>query len=55
MYQYYGDTRILSDHYNGMKQWIYYMKSQLDSEGILVNQGLGEWVPPELVALRQIL
>lgn len=51
MYQYYGDTRILSDHYKGMKQWIYYMKSQLDNEGILVNQGLGEWVPPEIVIL----
>ena len=51
MYQFYGDTRILRDHYDGMKKWIYFMKSQLNSEGILVNQGLGEWVPPELVVL----
>ena len=51
MYQYYGDTRILSEHYEGMKHWIDYMKGQLNSNGILANQGLGEWVPPELVVL----
>jgi hypothetical protein len=51
MYLYYGDARILSDHYAGMKHWIEFMKSQLDKDGLLVNQGLGEWVPPELVEL----
>lgn len=50
-YQYYGDTRLLREHYAGMKHWIEYMKGQLDHDGILVNQGLGEWVPPELVQL----
>ncbi len=51
MYLYYGDTRIMSDHYTGMKHWIEYLKGQLNSDGILVNQGLGEWVPPEQVEL----
>lgn len=51
LYQYYGDTRILREHYQGMKHWIEYMKGELDQDGILVNQGLGEWVPPEQVAL----
>ncbi|HWR99161.1 MAG TPA: family 78 glycoside hydrolase catalytic domain, partial [Prolixibacteraceae bacterium] len=51
MYQFYGDTRILTEHYQGMKHWIEYMKSQLDKDGLLVNQGLGEWVPPELVEI----
>ncbi len=51
MYQYYGDTQILREHYEGMKHWIEYLKGQLNSDGILVNQGLGEWVPPELVVL----
>ena len=51
MYQYYGDTNILREHYSGMKHWIEYMKSQLNKDGILVNQGLGEWVPPELVEI----
>ena len=51
MYQYYGDIRILREHYQGMKQWIAYMQSQLNKDGILVNQGLGEWVPPEPVEI----
>lgn len=51
MYQYYGDVRILTDHYAGMKHWIEFMKTRLDKDGLLRNQGLGEWVPPELVEL----
>jgi alpha-L-rhamnosidase len=51
MYQYYGDVRILQKHYDGMKHWVEYMKNSLDKEGILANQGLGEWVPPEIVDL----
>ena len=49
MYQYYGDTRILQNHYEGMKHWIEYMNNSLNKDGILANQGLGEWVPPEIV------
>ena len=49
MYQYYGDTRILQHHYDGMKHWIEYMKNSLNKDGILSGQGLGEWVPPEIV------
>ncbi len=49
MYNYYGDIRILQTHYEGMKHWIEYMRSQLNKDGILANQGLGEWVPPEIV------
>lgn len=49
MYEFYGDRQILGKHYSGMKQWIEYLKSQLNKEGILVNQGLGEWVPPAIV------
>ncbi len=51
MYLYYGDKKILSEHYKGMKQWISYLQGELDQDGILVNQGLGEWVPPEKVEL----
>jgi len=51
MYQYYGDTRILENHYSGMKHWIDYMKESLNKDGILANQGLGEWVPPDIVDL----
>lgn len=49
MYQYYGDKRILQQHYSGMKHWIDYMKNSLNKDGILANQGLGEWVPPAIV------
>ena len=49
MYQYYGDLRILQKHYDGMKHWVEFLKNELNKDGILANQGLGEWVPPEIV------
>ncbi|TSA32698.1 MAG: hypothetical protein D4R64_15585, partial [Porphyromonadaceae bacterium] len=52
MYQYYGDKRILEQHYKGMKLWVEYLKNQLNKDGILVNQGLGEWVPPDIVEIQ---
>jgi alpha-L-rhamnosidase len=48
MYLFYGDQEILQKHYAGMKKWLDYLNSQQDKNGILVNQGLGEWVPPEI-------
>ena len=51
MYEYYSDVRILQQHYEGMKNWIEYMRNALDKNGILANQGLGEWVPPEAVEI----
>lgn len=51
MYRFYDDSRILEQHYAGMKHWIEYMKNSLDEYGILTNQGLGEWVPPEAVQI----
>jgi alpha-L-rhamnosidase len=52
MYQFYGDKRLLEEHYSGMKHWIDFMKSQLNKNGILANQGLGEWVPPGIVEIE---
>lgn len=52
MYQYYGDKRILEQHYKGMKLWVEYLKNQRNKDGILVNQGLGEWVPPDIVDIQ---
>jgi len=52
MYQYYGDKRLLQQYYAGMKQWIEYLKNELNKDGILVNQGLGEWVPPDIVEIE---
>jgi len=36
-----------------MQRWIDYMTSQLDGNGLLVNQGLGEWVPPDITAIPE--
>ncbi len=46
MYLYYGDVTILELHYDGMKQYIKYLASQTDDEGLIVEKNLGEWVPP---------
>lgn len=51
MYQYYGDVRLLGQHYEGMKHWIAFMKDNLNKDGILAGQGLGEWVPPSVVVI----
>lgn len=51
MYLFYGDKKILARHYEGMKHWVDYLQNELDENGILIDQGLGEWVPPEIVEL----
>ncbi len=51
MYLFYGDKEILRHHYSGMKHWIEFMKNSLNNNGILANQGLGEWVPPDIVEI----
>lgn len=43
MYQYYGDERILEEHYAGMKRYVDYLTRKA-ADGI-VNLGLGDWVP----------
>ena len=43
LYQYCGDTRVLADHYAGMKQYVDFMT--VSSHDYLVNHGLGDWVP----------
>ncbi|MCC5931542.1 MAG: family 78 glycoside hydrolase catalytic domain [Cyclobacteriaceae bacterium] len=51
MYLYYGDTAVLHEHYDGMKKWLQYLENEKNEEGLLENQGLGEWVPPDFVQL----
>jgi alpha-L-rhamnosidase len=43
MYQYYGDTRILTGHYPGMKRYVDYLTTK--SNNGIVSIGLGDWVP----------
>ncbi|NIA28435.1 MAG: family 78 glycoside hydrolase catalytic domain [Actinobacteria bacterium] len=44
---YYGDERVLEQHYRGMKKWIAYLARQRDDDGIINEKNLGEWVPPD--------
>ena len=50
-YIYYGDTDILRQHYTGMKQWITYLGTHTDKDGIVVREEpdgwcLGDWATP---------
>jgi len=44
LYQYYGDKRILEQHYDGMKQWIDYLGTK--AKDYIISYGLGDWSPP---------
>jgi alpha-L-rhamnosidase len=43
MHRYLGDTRVLADHYEGMKRYVNYLGTR--AEGHIVSYGLGDWVP----------
>jgi alpha-L-rhamnosidase len=43
LYQYCGDTRVLAEHYDGMKRYVDYMTGR--SKDHLVSHGLGDWAP----------
>ena len=50
-YCFYGDTTILSQHYEGMKQWVHYLSTRTDERGIVVREEpdgwcLGDWCTP---------
>ncbi|RPJ00805.1 MAG: alpha-L-rhamnosidase, partial [Candidatus Aminicenantes bacterium] len=46
MYQYYGDTRILEEHYDGLKKYVDFLKSTAEG-GILKWSHYGDWVAVE--------
>lgn len=50
-YLYYGDERILEEHYSGMKHWVEYLGTRTDENGIVVREEpngwcLGDWATP---------
>ncbi len=47
MYLYYGDTTIVRRHWQGMVKYIDYLENRLVPPGIVDEQLLGEWVPPQ--------
>lgn len=46
MYQYYGDRRILEQHFDGVKAWTDYLRTR-GRDGILDYSYYGDWVPIE--------
>ena len=46
MYRYYGDTRILQQHYAALEDWMNYMDSIAEEN--IITKGRGDWVPPKL-------
>ncbi len=51
MYLYYGDVSLLENHYKGMKHYIVYLKTQTDDDGLIIEDQLGEWVPPAITEI----
>jgi len=43
MYRYYGDTRILSEHYDGLKAYVEFLKSKAE-QGLVQYSYYGDWV-----------
>ncbi|MDP4275095.1 MAG: family 78 glycoside hydrolase catalytic domain [Bacteroidota bacterium] len=41
MYQWYGDTRLMKDNYEGMKKYVAYLGSK--AKDYIVDYGLGDW------------
>ncbi|MDR2037354.1 MAG: glycoside hydrolase family 78 protein [Bacteroidales bacterium] len=57
---YYGDTLLLKQHYHGMKQWVEYLKTRTDENGIVVREEpngwcLGDWCTPDKVQIPEPL
>lgn len=51
LYLYYGDHRVIEEHYPRMKRWVEYLKTRTDKDGIVVREepggwDLGEWATP---------
>lgn len=44
-YEFYGDKRIVSEHFDGMKAWVDYLYSRT-SDGIVDYSYYGDWCPP---------
>lgn len=45
LYQYYGDRRILEQHYNGMQHWVKFLGTKADNHIVSYCRS-GDWCPP---------
>lgn len=46
-YQQYGDLALLQEHYPAMKRYVAFLETKVNSEGILNEGPLGDWLSPE--------
>jgi alpha-L-rhamnosidase len=46
MYQYYGDTRVLEEHYDGMRKYVEFLRSKAEN-GLVKFSSYGDWVAVE--------
>lgn len=46
MYQYYGDTRILEEQYEGLKKYVEFLRSK-EEDGLVTYSYYGDWVSVE--------
>jgi alpha-L-rhamnosidase len=46
LYRHYGDTRTLSDHFDGMRRWVDYLTHRANTDHILEYSYYGDWAPP---------
>ncbi len=46
MYQYYGDTRVLEEHYDGLRKYVEFLRSTAEN-GVLKWSHYGDWVAVE--------
>ncbi|MHA4896684.1 family 78 glycoside hydrolase catalytic domain [Pedobacter sp. PWIIR3] len=59
-YAYYGDAKILEQHYSGMKQWIDYLETRADDKGLISREEpngwcLGDWCTPTPIQVPEPL
>ncbi|WP_295122507.1 family 78 glycoside hydrolase catalytic domain [uncultured Chitinophaga sp.] len=59
-YTYYNDTTILKQHYVGMKQWVAYLKTRTNENGLIIKEEpdgwcLGDWCTPSDIQLPEPL
>ena len=59
-FSYHNDTTILKRHYSGMKQWIAYLKTRTNENGLVTKEEpdgwcLGDWCTPSDIKLPEPL
>jgi alpha-L-rhamnosidase len=46
-YEFYGNQKIIIEHYNGLKAWVNFLQTTKTTQGIVNYSYWGDWSPPE--------